>query len=518
MHRFVVTLAMLLLTVAPAWAQQQPAPIPIGGGNQGNVPGGQGNQGGLFGQGLGGGAASADFDSLIDLITSTVDAESWMENGTGDGEIQPFFNGVYADAEGTLRFAKPKRTSTSLASLPKFAEGVPVGDVRQASDLRYVSLPKLEAAIHAYQLRHEALPEEVLTLAGLQRVEFVFVQPPQDGASGDLVIAGPAGDWQVQPDGKIVAVDTGQPVVRLDDLLTLWRRHQRHDGKAFGVSINPRQENLARLQNYIAATNSRPLEPGERGKWIDGLRESVGTQDVQFFGLEPSSHAARVLLVADYHMKLIGMGLADGVEGVVSYLRTVRVGPDGTVPPMTVLRWWFAMNYEPIDTTAQRDAFAIRGPGAKVLSENQLLAARGRRVPTGQSDELNRRYAESFSENFAAICQRYPVYTELRNIFDLTMVLALMQREGLLERAGWQPSLFASHDWLPLPRMPMPSEVESVVNHRVIRRKHIVAGVSGGVWIDAAKTLSVTTGASNRANLKVAAPASAERTSQWWWD
>jgi general secretion pathway protein D len=37
-----------------------------------------------------GGAANADFDSLIDLITSTVEHESWMENGTGEGEIQPF--------------------------------------------------------------------------------------------------------------------------------------------------------------------------------------------------------------------------------------------------------------------------------------------------------------------------------------------------------------------------------------------------------------------------------------------
>ncbi|MEO2047161.1 MAG: hypothetical protein ABGX16_11370 [Pirellulales bacterium] len=37
-----------------------------------------------------GGAANADFDSLIQLIVSTVDTDSWIENGTGEGEIQPF--------------------------------------------------------------------------------------------------------------------------------------------------------------------------------------------------------------------------------------------------------------------------------------------------------------------------------------------------------------------------------------------------------------------------------------------
>lgn len=30
------------------------------------------------------------FDPLIDLIVSTIERESWMENGTGEGEIQPF--------------------------------------------------------------------------------------------------------------------------------------------------------------------------------------------------------------------------------------------------------------------------------------------------------------------------------------------------------------------------------------------------------------------------------------------
>jgi general secretion pathway protein D len=56
-------------------AQQQPGQtsVPVGGG-----PGGLG------------GAANADFDSLIDLIVSTVEYDTWMENGSGEGEIQPF--------------------------------------------------------------------------------------------------------------------------------------------------------------------------------------------------------------------------------------------------------------------------------------------------------------------------------------------------------------------------------------------------------------------------------------------
>jgi len=529
------------LVVVPLATAQQQAPVGQNQeqGNQlGNQLGGQiggqpsGQPSGQLGQGLlsgaQGGGAQADFDSLIDLITSTVETDSWMENGTGQGEIQPFPNGVYADANGTLRFAKVGATALSLnkmslnkRSLSELSKRAPTDfaqDVRQSSALRYVSLPRLEAAIRRQQLRHEALPEEMLTLAGLQRVELVFVQPPSGDTPGDLVLAGPAGDWQVRPDGKIVDIEAGQPIVRLDDLLTLGRRQRQRRGAPFGVSINPRQAGLARVQDYLQASNAKPLEPGQRGDWLEGLQASLGKQDVQFFGIAPDSHVARVLLVADYHMKLIGMGLADGVDGVTSYLKTVKVGADGSLPPMTVLRWWFAMEYDPVTTTAERDVFQLQGPGAKVLSENELLAARGQRVHTGQSDDLNSQFASSFSDAFEQISQKYPLYTELRNVFDLSMVLALVEQEGLLERAGWQPTLFANADWLPLPRMRVPAEVETIVNHRVIRRKHIVAGVSGGVWIDARKTLAVEAGASKLAAVK-AAPAGREQGEVvWWWD
>jgi hypothetical protein len=38
-------------------------------------------------------ASTADYDKLIDQIVTTVSPTSWMENGTGEGEIQPFPSG-----------------------------------------------------------------------------------------------------------------------------------------------------------------------------------------------------------------------------------------------------------------------------------------------------------------------------------------------------------------------------------------------------------------------------------------
>jgi hypothetical protein len=80
-------------------------------------------------------------------------------------------------------------------------------------------------------------------------------------------------------------------------------------------------------------------------------------------------------------------------------------------------------------------------------------------------------------------------------------------------RSGWQPTLFEDTVSLRLPRMAVPQEVETVINHRVIKKKHIVAGISGGVWVDAPKQLKLETDESIAAGLKK--QASAE---QWWWD
>lgn len=516
------------LLVSPCYSQQgigQQGPglgqgNPFGQGNQGQGNQvGQGNQNvfGGFGNATGqGGAANADFDSLIDLIQSTVEADTWMENGTGDGEVQPFPTGVYVSSAGALAFSETLGGSkASLPSAPSVSDRTP-SDVHQESKLRFVSLPKLEQAIWQRQLEHQPLAPEMLTLAGLQRIQYVFVDPK----SGDLILAGPAGDWQIQENGRIVSAQTGRPVLRLDDLLTLWRRQRQQQAKSFGCSIIPRQQALAATQNYIDKSGQQPLEPSERGEWLSGLQRTLGQQDVVFFGMNADSHVARVLLMADYHMKLIGMGIAEGVDGVDSYLDTVKLLADGTPPPMAVLRWWFAMHYEPVEVNANRTTYHLQGQGVKVLSENELLAAQGRRVHTGKSDELNRRFAESFTKHFDQLAHVYPLYGELQNVFDLELTLSLIQREGLLDRIGWGAELFSSSDALRLPKLMVPTEVETVVNHRVINRRHIIAGISGGVWLDAAKAAPIVSMISETEEQAVLNKAPEKTTDKvvWWWD
>lgn len=465
-----------------------------------------------------GGSAQADFESLIDLIVSTVAPDTWAENGGGEADVRPFPGGIYVDADGTLTRLEREAQfrDIGLARLTPPTK-LAIGDPRRPADLRCVSLPRLEREIARRQQARESLDPAMLTLAGLERVRYVIVLPD----SGDVVLAGPASDWYGTDEGRIVSRRTGAPVVRLDDLLILLRRGPQSAGSPFGCSITPRQKSLAETQAFLASYKDKPIAPARRDAWLGDLRSAVGKQEIDVFGIDSTSRAAQVLVEADYHMKLIGMGLADGVTGMESYLETIALDKEGNPPEMNVLRWWFALNYRGLRSTPDGMVFEILGEGVKVLSENEMLSERGERIHTGAADELTQRFAHSFTANFAKLCQKYSVYGELRNLFDLALVVALVQQEGLAERAGWSPDLFVNAERLPVQRLHPPKQVESVVNYRVLNRRHFVAGVSGGVWCDVREVLSEkpeieTKRGGDLGYTRGTTPPEDSRA--WWWD
>ncbi|MBN1855108.1 MAG: DUF1598 domain-containing protein [Pirellulales bacterium] len=439
-----------------------------------------------FGQGGPGGGSQADFESLIDLIKSTVATESWDDVG-GPGAADGFVGGVHVDTEGLLKRIV-REDSDHLARLRQIkpwihdAETAVQSAVRQPSELRYVSLPRLEREILFRRLAGKPLDDAMLFLAGLRRVQYVFLYPE----TGDLVLAGPAGPWNPDGEGRIVDPETGLPVLQLDDLVTLWRRQLRYGPGPFGCSITPTRRNLASVNAFLAESSQRPLKPGQRARdqWLAEIQDRAGRQTIQVDGLDPRTRVARVLVEADYRMKLVGMGLEDGVPGVASYLASIPARRDEDFPAMNVLRWWFTLNYRAITTTRKRNAYAIRGPGVQVLSENELVTQLGDRIHTGQSDELTLQFALSFTNHFKELSAKYPVYADLRNVFDLALVVALIHTEGLAKDVGWRGAVLQDESLYRVRQSVAPKEVESVINYRILSLCCLVAGVSGGVSID----------------------------------
>ncbi len=425
------------------------------------------------------GGSMADFDSLIDLIKSTVDPQSWTDVG-GNGTAVGFEGGVYIDAQGTMRERTKSDTTGALAELRLLAS-MPAAasehDVCQPAQLRKISLVRLERQAQA--LAAQGLPptQEMQTLAGLERIKYVLVYPEE----GEIVLAGPAGDWQMNAEGRLVSTSTNHPVMRLDDLVVVLRQILSGPKAAIACSITPTKAALANVQIFLNQSGSAPLKSGQLESWMKKLRDQLGSQEIIYENIDPRSAQALVMLEADYRMKLVGMGLEDGVPGVPSYLDMVDIPPGQPPPPMNVLRWWFTMNYDAILAAPKRDAFELVGQGLQVLSENEMLTAAGQQMHTGAADDINRQFAFNFTQHFAELANKYPIYAELQNLSDMALAAEIIRSEKLLEKTHWQMSYFGkSGDHHPM-LAAAPKMVETVINRRIINGNGVLIGVSGGV-------------------------------------
>ena len=427
--------------------------------------------------GAAGGAAMADFDSLINLITATLSPESWEAIG-GPGAIDSFPGGVYVDAGGLMQRLAVRDTAALSQLRQRSSSASANQDVRRASPLRKVSLTQLEKQLQLRWAQRLGPTEEMSLLAGMERVRFIFVYPE----TGDIVLAGPAGDWKLDAEGRYVSATTGRPILQLDDFVVVLRNAIGAGGQ-FTCSITPRQPNLAAARAYLDETTRTPLKAGQAKSWVDGLQNTLGLQDIEVQGIDPRTRVSRVIVEADYRMKLVGMGLEDGVLGLTSYLDSV---PMGEARPMSVLRWWFTLGHDALHATTSRDAFEIRGQGVKVLSENEMLDELGQRIHTGQADELNSQFAHDFTKHFEALAAKYPIYADLQNVFDLALAAGLIVAQDLPDQVGWHLLHFGQPDRFHVRLDAAPQTVQTVANYRADRQGAIVAGVSGGVSVNTA--------------------------------
>jgi hypothetical protein len=474
-------------------------------------------------EGAAGRGQTVDFDSLIELIESTIAPNSWQSVG-GAGTVESFAGGVYVDTGGLVQPRAKPEASARLAQVRDDTKSTTSPDTAsEQTGLRKISLPRLEREVASRLAKGEALDEEIRYLAGLQEVRYILVYPEDH----DIVVVGPAEEWRTDEFGRAVGTQTGRPVMQLEDLAVILRAcysdSQNHG--LFGCGIYPRAERLQQVQEFLnRSAAAGPIEPSQRNRWLGELRDQLGPQDIQIFGIHPGSRVAHVLVEADYRMKLIGIGLEPAaVQGIPSYFDLLGQPDDARLDrPIDTLRWWFMLNYDAILTSDQSDAFELRGGRVQVLSENELLTATGQRVHTGQSDPINAQFAKNFTEQYRALSDRDVNFADLAGIFDLAVVAGLLRGYEIPKSVGWTMSTFLDPDEYIVSLNPAPLTVETVLNHRVYRGRHIMAAISGGVHVNPWKVVSAdrlqpdSDGSLKRfrSGTEPARPADA----RWWWD
>ena len=420
--------------------------------------------------------------------------------------------GVFINAEGVL--------SRSIADLGALAEAreeafksIP-SELRASSKLRKVSLNRLEAQIAA---NNGVVTDEMANLAGLTRIENVFVYPE----SGDVVIAGPAEGWIMNDEGDNVGAKSGRPTLRLQDLVVAMRAYPAKGESAsfVGCSIDPSENGLRAMQAYLnKAAQPNVNNDEDCMEYAAGIRDALGLQNVKVWGVSPLTNFAATLVAADYRMKLIGIGLEQAPVKMKTYVESSN---PRTMATNALVRWYFEPNYDCVVETEAGDAIQLVGNGVNLVGEDELVGADGKRAADkGRGNPATRAYARNFTQKFEKIAEAEPVYANLRNLIEMTIVAAYLQKEDVYSKTNWDAELFNDEERFPTETFNEVQFAETAVNAYRHNANLVSYPTGGGVHIEPQIALDVdhmkydTKGEveEKRANAENNDP------NQWWWD
>ena len=434
---------------------------------------------------------------------------TWAQN---DGLMfnRPSVGGITIDTNGVLNNADVDQTGELRRLMIENADPVP-GDLKQAAKLRKVSLRGLAKAIEECRQSGRRLPDEIRYLAGLQEIRYVFVYPEKQ----DIVLAGPGEGWRIDDKGAVVGIESGRPVLLLDDLLVALRTAREAQRSAISCSIDPTTEGLTRLQQHMkqlqrSYRNSNTL--GNPKEAFARIEEVLGPQKITVTVVPPTSHFARVMVAADFRMKRLAMNFEPSpIAGLPSFLHMMLT--KNTKVKNMLPRWWLEPQYE----TASRDpsglAWQLGATSVKAMTESDFLS-RGEKKHSGRANPLAQKWADNMTDKYAELAAADPIFAELQNCMSLAVVGALVAKEDLAAKAGVDMTALLDPTETPVGQFNAPKQVDSKVS-AVKKGSNWLISASGGVDINSWAAIDKI---DENKKLDPLRKASAPSNDNWWWN
>jgi hypothetical protein len=447
--------------------------------------------------------------ALAVLLAGGKRAHAQFGGGGGGGA------GVIVDAQGVLRLQTVKDAGLDGERRKAAVEALPA-DLRQPAQLRKVALSRLEAEYAKAAAAGRGIPDDVRHLAGLTRVQYVFVYPAADGTAGEVVLAGPAEPWITDSLGRSVGLASGSPTLLLEDLAAAVRAFapgQPRD-RLIGCSIDPTQEGLAAMQEFVRKTGRvNPQTPADR--IVAGMKEALGAQKVSVQGVSPATNFARVMVEADYRMKLIGIGLEPPPVKMTTW---IDLASAASVAANALQRWYFVPDYQCLRTADDDLAIELVGRGVKLCGADEVVLPDGRRMGADKADKASKTFTDTFTRKYPDIATRSPIYAQLRNVIDLAVAAAWMQEHDAYGKSGWAAAKLRDEQACPIETQPVASSADTAI-HAVWRGNRLLTPIGGGVTLvprmalDAGNLLPDEKGEVKAAQAAVKLP-----DTGWYWD
>ncbi len=458
-----------------------------------------------------GGGSVADFDSLIELIETTVVPETWESLG-GPSGMFPYPQGVFVDASGTIRDCEIMVKDDAVDQLTAMLGGAKdsptahSGHWQNASPMRCVSLRRLcDGKIHF----GASAPVSMDSLAGLSQIQYLFFD--QD----DIIIAGPVGGIE-SDQGWFRDSESGRTAIRLDFFITCLASSLAE--QPFGCTIDPSQQGLQNAAKIAAAikNDSIPI-----GKAAEAMIAALGMQRIEVFGTAGDTPIGYVMVEADRHMKQLAVGIHSMPRASRNYLDVIEQSIDEGPPQDLLLRLWFTAKPRMVRADSDRKLFELVGSPLQLSGQNERALASGQRGQLAQ-DPRTETFVDEFNRHWNQIRSKYPIYGALESIYQSASVAELIRRgEGSAKHRQLVAAL-SSIDTTANYLMPTPRQVQSIAvlhTFQRLRQKHHILVASGGVAVDTNRTLASAVD-SYRTLDSIADPKQNQPkvVQRWWWD
>ena len=440
---------------------------------------------------------------LVGMLVMSLVGSAFGGGNNNNGGFGRSVGGVSISPTGVL--SQPDVAATkALRELHESSLTKPSPELNQPVELRKISLRQIEEMLaksgHNFV---DQLPDEIRFLGGIQRLQYIFVYPEQ----GDIVLAGPGEGWKVDAQGSVVGITTNRPVLRLDDLVVAFRTVENARQGGITCSIDPTAQGRQQFEAFMS--RQKRFDPAV----LTGIEKALGPQQISLTGVPTNSRLARTLVASDYHMKRIAMKLDPSpVAGLPSFIDMLK--SRGQLENM-MPRWWMACNYQPIAKSPDGLAWEIRGPGVKVMTEDELIGSDGSVKGTGKTNPIAQKWADLMTEKYDELAAKQASFGDLRNIMDMCVVAALIAKENLISKANCELPLIVSQNSKVAHSTFDPPKTVATQCSALKRGREYIITASGGVEITSWQVADRTVEDANVAQVRTKAqPKTAG--SIWW--
>ena len=401
----------------------------------------------------GGGGYGSDYDNYENY--SIRDYYNWgYRSAVGGFSIDADHIVRTAPTEASQKMAE--RVRSLLAEIP--------ADLDAPTPLRKISLRRLSAEIRSCLATDRPIPDSVLFLGGLTGIDYVAAVPEDH----DIYIAGPAEGWTVSETGEIVGKESGKPIFRLEDLLTILRSWNTEVPEVITCSIDPTPEGIAAVAELGALATDAERE------------EAIGLMDVSFTGIPADSRVAAVLAAADYSLKTISLGYEEvPVKNFPSYFESIKASGTANYGQ----RFWISPVYNKIYHGTDSLTWKLSDMGVETLTEREHFSADGSRKAGGKKDAQAVKWAANMSKRYDEVAAAVPVFAEAKNCMELALCAAVIYAKHLPEKSGLSLADLTDEAVFPASPLPAPAKVPGFSLSRQIGGKAAVS-VTGGISIN----------------------------------